>query len=230
MLLYAGTIRDYWAIVAVLYATWRILLPRLRGLLSVLLIMVAALAAMQIAFTVVLNKPLTFARAEVNAVRASINVPVGSLITDFLPNSPSLEVLNALLIGLSLIAPWPLLVGGSLSYLLAGFLLLTLWGRVLFSVQRLQRERRVAAGLLARESIDCRGWLSERNPRPVRSVALLLAVLVVQAIFEPDYGSYLKHLAPLLPLFLSLVIPVPPIRIRGDDRAIVPTAPPEEDG
>ena len=34
----------------------------------------------------------------------------------------------------------------------------------------------------------------------------------VQAIFEPDFGSYLKHLTPLMPLFLTLV----PLRTRGE--------------
>ena len=47
--------------------------------------------------------------------------------------------------------------------------------------------------------------LQERSPRPERAVALLLGLVVVQAIFEPDYGSYLKHLSPMLPLFLALL-------------------------
>ena len=27
-------------------------------------------------------------------------------------------------------------------------------------------------------------------------------MVTVQAVFEPDYGSYMKHIAPLLPLFV----------------------------
>jgi hypothetical protein len=47
--------------------------------------------------------------------------------------------------------------------------------------------------------------------RAARASALLVAVVSVQAIFEPDFGSYLKHLTPLMPLFLTLV----PLRARG---------------
>ena len=60
------------------------------------------------------------------------------------------------------------------------------------------------------------------RPRPERAVALLLALVIVQAIFEPDYGSYVKHIVPALPLFLALL----PLRVRrrephdaGIDRA-----------
>ncbi len=79
-----------------------------------------------------------------------------------------------------------------------------LWGLVGWSIIRLQRERAAARG---RRPLLPTGTapLSERTPRPERAVALLLALVVVQAIFEPDYGSYVKHMVPVLPLFLALL-------------------------
>ncbi|HIY66433.1 MAG TPA: hypothetical protein H9830_09180, partial [Candidatus Agrococcus pullicola] len=38
-----------------------------------------------------------------------------------------------------------------------------------------------------------------------RSIALILALTVVQAVFEPDYGSSLRHLTPLMPLAIVLL-------------------------
>ena len=40
----------------------------------------------------------------------------------------------------------------------------------------------------------------------LRSAALLVAYLTVQSFFEPDYGSYLRHLTPMLPLLLAVVL------------------------
>jgi hypothetical protein len=44
-------------------------------------------------------------------------------------------------------------------------------------------------------------------------LSVLWAVLTVQAIFEPDYGSYLRHLTPMLPLILAVTL----IASRGGD-------------
>jgi hypothetical protein len=40
----------------------------------------------------------------------------------------------------------------------------------------------------------------------LRCALLVLAFLTTQSYFEPDYGSYLKHLAPVLPLLVAAAI------------------------
>jgi len=198
MVAYAITIRPYWGIVVVLYVLGRILLPRVRGLLPIALAVLAIYGALQLIFNNFLGEALSFSRVAVNSLRADINISVGSLIVDFLPDQVALQWLNAFLVFVSLLVPWPLLLGGSAVYLVMGVVLVSLWALVGRSIVRLQRERRG----------DVRGrfaTLAERAPRPQRAVALLLALVVVQAIFEPDYGSYLKHVVPALPLFLALL-------------------------
>ena len=49
----------------------------------------------------------------INDLRADINISVGSLIVDFLPDQVGLQWLNAFLVFLSLLFPWPLILGGS---------------------------------------------------------------------------------------------------------------------
>ena len=101
--------------------------------------------------------------------------------------------------------PWPLVLGGSVTYLVMAGVLVVLWGLVAVSIRRLQRERAARSGRRDDTGRYLSAPLAERSPRPERAVALLLALVVVQAIFEPDYGSYVKHLSPVLPLFLTLL-------------------------
>lgn len=203
MIGYAITIRPYWGIVVGLYLVARFLLPRVRGLFPVLLFVLAAYGLLQVVFNVFLGEELSFSRVAVNDLRAQINTSVGSLIVDFLPDQVALQWLNAFVVLLSLIIPWPLILGGSSVYLLMGAVLAVLWGLVGWAILKLQRERAISRGGPA--LLTGTAPLSERTPRPERATALLLALVVVQAIFEPDYGSYLKHVVPMLPLFIALL-------------------------
>ena len=212
MLGYAAAIRPYWVIIACLYVACRVLLPRVRGLLPVLFLVLLAFISLQVAVNAVFEEPLTFQRIAVNAVRADVNTEVGSLIVDFLPPETFLQAPNAFLVFISLVLPWPLLLGGSLTYLVMAFVLCLLWGLVGYSIVRLQREHQPRRPRRSRPVAVSRfAPLGERAPRTARAVALLLALLIVQAIFEPDYGSYVKHLTPMLPLFCTLL----PLRPRA---------------
>lgn len=216
MLGYAMTIRPYWAIVAVLYVVGRMMLPRTRGLLPVFAAVMLTYVGLQFAFNQFLDQSLSHSRVAVNEVRAQINVSVGSLIVDFLPDIDALQWLNAFIVFLSLVAPWPLLPGGSTTFLAMAVLLAGLWGLLIVGLLRLQEER---TNRYSVHPATKRANLSERTPRVERAIALLLGLVVVQAIFEPDYGSYVKHLAPMLPLFIAL-LPLTPA-VEGDGGAHV---------
>lgn len=231
MIAYAVSIRPYWGIVVGLYIVARLLLPRIRGILPVLALIALTYVGLQLAFNGILGEALSFPRVSVNDTRAGVNVTVGSLIVDFLPDAVGLQWLNAFVVFLSLVAPWPLLIDGSLTYLVMGSLLLFLWGTLFWSVHRLGQEHIARKGRRAR-IVSSFAPLLPRSPRPERAVALLLSLVIVQAIFEPDYGSYIKHLAPALPLFLTLL----PLKARfplfGEDDSVVvpPTTPPQNGG
>jgi hypothetical protein len=225
---YAITIRPYWGIVVVLYVVGRILLPRVRGLVPVLIFVVVSYGCLQVVVNTYLGEALSFSRVAVNDLRADINISVGSLIVDFLPDQVGLQWLNAFLVFLSLLFPWPLILGGSPTYVVMAVVLGFLWGLVAWSILQIQRERAaVRRGRHAQSARRAprggivRALFSERTPRPERAVALLLALVIVQAIFEPDYGSYVKHLAPALPLFLGLL----PLTARRPPNHITPGRP-----
>ena len=174
--------------------------------------MLVSYGCLQVVFNLFLGEALSFSRVAINDLRADINISVGSLIVDFLPDQVGLQWLNAFLVFLSLLFPWPLILGGSHVYLVMAVVLGLLWSLVAWSIVQIQRER--AAVRRGRPAQSVRGGLrggvlrappSERRPRPERAAALLLALVMVQAIFEPDYGSYVKHIVPALPLFIALL-------------------------
>jgi hypothetical protein len=108
-----------------------------------------------------------------------------SVIQDYIPvTGPVGGALNALCTLVLLIVPVPLTFGGSPVYLVFAGMMGLLWISLILAVR---------TGMLS-------GWF-RLDVRLARATSLLLAMLMVQAVFEPDYGSYIKHLTPLLPLF-----------------------------
>jgi hypothetical protein len=85
---------------------------------------------------------------------------------------------------LALAVPVPLLVSGSAVQLLAGGFMAVCW--ILVAV----RTRRVSGS----------------SGPAVLPLAFLVSFLMVQTAFEPDYGSYIRHITPQLSLFLALFV------------------------
>jgi hypothetical protein len=178
---YAYLIRQYWFIVAGLYLGLRVLLwsRRMRWLPIFLVVSMVVLA-----FGVKLGMGVNL-----DSFRTGVNESNGlyaqSTIQDYIPvTGPLGGAANALLTMVLLVVPIPLILALSPTYLVFGGIISVLWLCVL---------------QVARTGIR-QGWF-RADVRLSRAVSLLLAMLAVQAIFEPDYGSYIKHLTPLLPLF-----------------------------
>lgn len=187
-LLYAVTLREYWAIIAVLYLVWRVALAHVRRPALLLLVPVLAYIALTPAFQIVLGDGLQSQREWSNAERAG-TADVASLIQSPFPGADgALGILSALISLVLLVVPVTLAASGSVYHLASAVLIVGIWALVLVPVAR---GRFAVPGLL--------------STRAARAASLLLAVLLVQALFEPDFGSYLKHLAPLLPLVLAVL-------------------------
>lgn len=216
---YGVFLRPYWFLVGAFYLCWRFVLPRTRRPLLLLIVVIALYAALQPAFGIVLSGGLQSQREAVNTVRENPE-SVGSLITSPLPDAAGpLGVLAALLMVVLLIVPLPLLAGGSPFHMASGMVILALWLAVLVPV--------LGGRLVERRSAPP----SRSRTIATRAASLLLALLLAQALFEPDYGSYLKHLAPLLPLALAL-LPASrraPARERSSDAPTAAIGPARDD-
>jgi len=193
MAAYGATLRPYWLIVAPLYLVLRYALHRVRHTRLLLLIPVLFYAAAQPAFQLVLHAGMQSQRDEVNEVRDGLE-PVATLIVSPLPDGPGLQgIVAILLMFLLFLVPVPLLALGSPYYIASGAVIVLLWAVVLTQVFR---------GRLT-------GSAAPQAPAHLvkagRAAAALLALVMVQTFFEPDYGSCLKHLAPVLPLAMALL-------------------------
>lgn len=191
---YGLTLRPYWLIVAAGYPVWLFLLGRIRRTRWFLLVPPVLYALLLPAFALAFGGGLQFQRTWSNAERGAEMDQIASLIVSPLPDAIGpMGVLAALLMLVLMIVPVPLLATLSAYHVASALLIMGIWVIVLVPVFR-GRLAGAADPSLPRASLVA-----------VRAAALLLSLLMVQALFEPDYGSYLKHLTPLLPLALALL-------------------------
>lgn len=197
---YAVLFRPYWFFVAGFYVVWRALLPRTRHPAWMACILILLYWLMEVFFANVLGQGLTDFREEVNDSRAGVEV--ASLITSPLSGAQFSMVPSAILTLLGLLFPVQLLLSRNLFHVVSGAMIAFLW---ISAGSSIFRSRKATGAAAPNDTFSPRGGGDSRSLRATRGAALLLAVVSVQAIFEPDYGSYVKHLTPLLPLFLTLV-------------------------
>ncbi|WP_062304458.1 hypothetical protein [Demequina subtropica] len=193
MIVYGAMFREYWFLVAALYfvfglesfirANWR----------RKLVVTAISVVVVSVVFGIYYGVAPDSLRATANAGRLDLG-HAESAITSYVGGpEPFAGAVNNLLAFLFLLIPLPLILKGSIHYLLVGPLLAALWCRALV-LQGATSAPRVTDG-------------AGREPDQVRhSMAVLFAFVVVQSLFEPDYGSAVRHLTPLLPLALVLLL------------------------
>ncbi|WOF22364.1 hypothetical protein N8K70_13345 [Microbacterium betulae] len=196
MLLYAYFFRDYWAIVAFAYAAYRLITlwqARIRYLLAGgAFASVAVGMAFFVALGVDPNHYRTVVQGHLNANTLIVPLepaaqPLGGAVDVFV---------NYWLLYLPVLLPFT----ASIAYIVV---MLGIGFAKLFPLMAARSEvrwpsRSVLDGSLAR-----------------RALSLILAVGVVQAVFEPDYGSALRHFTPLMPLALVLMQSLRSGRLRA---------------
>ena len=203
---YALGFRQYWAIVAGVFLVLRIataIRPRISTLLVALPLLAFGLA---VALGLALGVAPDHYRSVVNDGRTIADAQ--STIAPLLASSAlPVQALDIVLTFLTLLVPIPLMLHGGSYYLLIAVALSAMWALVA------QRARRT--------------FSNGSDAVADRQLALVLGLVLVQALFEPDYGSALRHLTPLLPVIAAYVVRAgaePSTRISGaaDDQVPVP--------
>lgn len=181
---YALTFRTYWFVVLAVWLALQVVLikrPKPAWLGAALLVGAVLIAA---GAGIALGGSADSIRASSNEYRIG-STDASSLISPFIPGGTFLTgVLNAPLLLLALLVPIPLVLKGGAYFLVLAAAITAFWVRTVVAAQR---------------SVRARPGSGERS-----CTALLLAFVVVQALFEPDYGSALRHLTPLLPIAVLL--------------------------
>jgi large-conductance mechanosensitive channel len=191
MLLYADAFRTYWFLVAGLYVALRLSLGMRRGWTATLTTILALYAALSVAFPAIVDVDLDHFRLTVNEYRSADSV--NTLIVQFIPGSgPVWGFVNSVLTFASFILPLPLMLRGGAIYLAVAVILITVWGSLVGAIRSARRRApRGSPTLTAFQN---------------RLFAAILAFLIVQSIFEPDYGSFLRHLTPMLIMAVCLLL------------------------
>ncbi|MFP3714096.1 hypothetical protein [Puerhibacterium sp. TATVAM-FAB25] len=204
VLAYGAFLRTYWLLVLVLYVVLRLALARRAGWWALGGTAVVAYVALAVGFVAWDGLALDHFRTAVNAVRAD-GVDAATMIRPLLPgDGVAVGVVNCLAVLVSFAVPVPLLALAAPQHLAAAAFQALLWWSVLAAAHR-----RIVPARHGSPGRD-----GPHDPAAARALALLLAFVLVQALFEPDYGSALRHLTPLLPLAL-LVVRTPSSRATG---------------
>ncbi|MBF4566964.1 hypothetical protein [Plantibacter sp. VKM Ac-2876] len=195
MLLYAQGFRTYWFLVAGLYLALRLALRARRGWTATLAVVLVLYAGLSVVFPLVVGVDLDHYRLTVNEHRTAESV--NTLIVQFSPGAgPVSGFVNSVLTFASFIIPIPLMLRGGAIYLVVALVLLVIWGSLIAAIRSARiRAPRGSSVLTAFQN---------------RLFAAILAFLIVQSIFEPDYGSFLRHLTPMLIVAVCLLLSLRP--------------------
>ena len=188
LLLYAYFVRTYWFLIAALSLIVVTALQRL-GRRAFVFVPPLLVLAVGLAFHLALGVNSDHFREVLNATRPAGDTTNTLILPLVSVDSLGTDLINTVLEGVLLVVPIPLLVTLSPGYVLAALGITVMWvwlGREVWAHLTLPpRHRSFAFAVPA---------------------ALIVSLLLTQSFFEPDYGSYLKHLSPLLPVVLYLLV------------------------
>lgn len=179
--------RPYWMIVGFLYFTIITVLFYSKALRPVIVGATLFVSLMTITYFYQESIRGTFAqlRDATNGFRLGSENALTMIPNYYQGNSPVDSVMNSLIILVLLFMPIPLFLGLNPSHFLFGMVISIFWYQVLKSVRYFGRGIPGGAELII--------------------VSFVLSLIATQSLFEPDYGSYLKHLAPFLPVISILI-------------------------
>jgi hypothetical protein len=180
-LAYAYQLRANWFLVAGLYVYMRFALKLARRRLHLVGLLILLIVLLSAAFQFALGVPLHSHRYD---VVESLGADINTRIVDPFPmRGFGGDVINGIYSMVIFLFPAVLIIMGNPIYILAGGFIGVSWV-ITF--------RKLGKGLREHDSQTVMYW---------RVIALLLASTVVQSLYAPDWGAYLRHMAPLIPLF-----------------------------
>jgi hypothetical protein len=181
---YAAYFRSYWFLIVGFYVYYSAAFKVSRNMFVILLSILFAFLLLAVAFQLILHVDLAYYRYSVNDERM-YDQNAATMIGPLLPTgNMALEWANAVVQFFMMFFPFPLLTGNPL-YLLFFLVTASIGCRLYFIMRQWMRQRSLG-----------------KPQKGSRCLALFMSFVTIQSIFEPDYGSYIKHLTPLLPLVL----------------------------
>lgn len=193
VLLYGLYVREYWVLILFLYLAIRVVLTFKMVFAQLVAVISVGIALLVLSFNVILGIPANYYRLTANQ---ELIADRATVISDpFASMELWAQILNIEAVLIFLIVPLPLLFAGSLNHVVSSAVIFGFWLLVILSARKILLARRL--GLLQ---------TSEEVSGLLRALAWILAMVITQSLFEPDYGSYLRHLVPLMPVFIYFIV------------------------
>lgn len=183
MVLYGLNFRSYWLVVLLVFLALRMIRFTRRSLFLQVVIAMATVAIISLGLSVVTGYEPDYFRQAANLYREG-SANATTAIHRFVEfQQPWGGVINNALTLVSLVFPVPLFLIGQPLYIAIGFGIAAMWLVFLRSMRE--------PNLLLSKASNL-------------SSLLLVSFLIVQALFEPDYGSALRHVTPFIAVLIAL--------------------------
>jgi hypothetical protein len=169
--------RPYWLIIGGLYLGWLLIwrvMQRKMQAWQILVVALVMVAAAGVGYWVMTGADISAVRVEASGMEEARSAIVNAMA----PGSVGSAVVNSVVTLVGLVVPWGLFALGDAYHIVAGLLMMVIWGYFIYWLVR---------GRTAGKEI---------------AVSLVLAFLVVSCLFEPDYGSWLRHMVPVIPFMI----------------------------
>lgn len=190
-IVYATYFRTYWFLFIAEFWLLYLVFRSTRSALLLATVVPLSLFALSVFFGVSLGIDLDSFRTKVNDIRLEGNVDdARTMIMPWLPGGGLIKGwLNVCITWITLMVPLPLILMGTPYYLIISYAVIVMYYKIW---------RRVTIEI------------KQKNSEVVSAcAALVLAYVTIQSLFEPDYGSYVRHLSPFYPLIFFIIISRP---------------------
>ncbi|HBR5252761.1 TPA: hypothetical protein L9Y26_005357, partial [Klebsiella pneumoniae] len=201
---YAFYFRTYWFLFLGVFWGLYLVCGLINKTNKLFIICILALLFLAIVLQIALGVDVDNFRKIVNDVRLDQgNENANSMILPFIPGGGLIVGwLNVSLTWISFMLPFPLILSLSLYYIVISLLVIMLYYKFWYALKiELQKNKKV------------------RNNSCIALACLILSFTLTQSLFEPDYGSYVRHLAPFYPLFFYVIFANKSNSIERDDES-----------
>lgn len=186
IIVYATLFRSYWFLVLITFLLLYYAVQKNKSVVSVAIFSLLAIVIIVFAYNIINGSQMSVARTAVNDQRLN-GQQANTMINNLLPNSSVFtDTINCLYVFLSLFLPIDGL--GSFNEIIYYF---WIWG---VTVSMLLKWKKIKRNHERQQYL----YLSS-------SFCLLLALVVIQSMFEPDIGSVFRHQLAIVPILILLL-------------------------
>lgn len=186
-LIYSCYFRHYWFLVIFDFIILYMIFSYIKNIYFLLFTVVMSLLCLILVFNFILNVSIDYYRLSVNEFRIDSSA-ANTLIYPFIDGDNLLiQFLNIIITLFALTIPFPLLLLGTFFHLINFFMISTIFVKFIRTLQSM---------MVSKDLIP----ISHK-----KYICFIVSFITIQTIFEPDYGSYIRHLTPIFPLMIVLM-------------------------